>query len=507
MKKEMKLTTKLVGGFMAMGVMLLIGGLMGFSGITQMSNHLRVFSETYLPAVEAIGVISKAQQDISASVQSLLIPELFQNGSEKSRLLKDLTSAWERADGGWKSCEALTKTKAEEARWRELNSSWQAWRSGHHEILRFLKEGNRTKAYDLFSNRGKASLRQVEKSLWDLSALNFKLGKEAGNAGVSLERWQKRVASIGIFSGLLSALALGIFISRSIKNRINGITGDLAKISDEFAAASGQISASSHSLAKGTSEQAASVQETSSVAETLAADNREHNASVQNLQKITDDVEKIRNNTLKIIQDASDAMTEIKQSGMETSETVKAIETIAFQTNLLALNASVEAARAGEVGAGFAVVADEVRTLAIGSAEAANNASILIEKTVQAITKGAELVGTSNTEFQGYGKFAGQYADLMRQASKASRDQDIKFEKISNAINDINRVDQENAACAEETASAAEEMEYQTVAMKQYISELAGVIGQKGMPKVPAMELQKKGQMKRLPPGIRGIEQ
>ena len=485
---EVKLTTKLIGGFLVMGMMLIIGGLLGYSGLSRMSRHMEAFSDNYLPTAHALAGIREAHQDVAATLQSLLIDETAQGRVEKEGPYQALEEAWDRAGRSRDEYKRLPQNQEQERLRHQLESDWEAWHAGKDTIIRLLKEGNRTEAYALFSGEGMAAFEKVGNTLSALADLNLKRGQESGKAGADLERWHKQTALGGMIVGFCTALALGFLITHSIRKAVHGVAQNLSRLSEQFNDAAGQISFSSRQLAKGTSQQGGAVQETFDDTESLASTNREHDALLQKLLKITKDVEVVRNGTLTTIKEAAGEMEVIEQSGRETSATVKAIEKIAFQTNLLALNASVEAARAGEAGTAFAVVADEVRNLAIRSAEAAKSAGMLIEKTVQAISNGGELVNTSSTEFQGYGRFAQQYVTLITQASDGSRDQDLKFEQIHAAIRETNRVDRENAASAEQTAKAAEEMASQSSTLKDYISNLAQILGNSASDSPPVLK-------------------
>ncbi|HAA02439.1 MAG TPA: methyl-accepting chemotaxis protein, partial [Syntrophobacteraceae bacterium] len=119
-----------------------------------------------------------------------------------------------------------------------------------------------------------------------------------------------------------------------------------------------------------------------------------------------------------------------------------------------ALNAAVEAARAGEAGAGFAVVADEVRNLAMRAAEAARNTADLIEGTVKKVKDGSELMARTNQEFQQVAGSAGRVADLVGEISAASSEQAQGIEQINRAVTEMDKVTQQNAANAEESAAA-----------------------------------------------------
>jgi methyl-accepting chemotaxis protein len=169
-------------------------------------------------------------------------------------------------------------------------------------------------------------------------------------------------------------------------------------------------------------------------------------------------------------------MQEISSASQETSKIVKTIDEIAFQTNLLALNAAVEAARAGEAGAGFAVVASEVRNLAMRAAEAAKNTSGLLDGIVKKVKDGSDLTSKTNEAFNRVAESTAKVADLMGEISAASDEQALGIEQLNKAVSEMDKVIQQNAAGAEESASASGELSGQAATMKSIVTELVALV-------------------------------
>ena len=72
-------------------------------------------------------------------------------------------------------------------------------------------------------------------------------------------------------------------------------------------------------------------------------------------------------------------------------------------------------------------------------------------------------------------------ASLAGEISMASREQAQGIEQINKAVNEMDKVVQQNAANAEETASASEEMNAQTSQIKDFVVELKSLVeGSKG---------------------------
>ncbi|MGC4030960.1 MAG: methyl-accepting chemotaxis protein [Tepidisphaeraceae bacterium] len=175
----------------------------------------------------------------------------------------------------------------------------------------------------------------------------------------------------------------------------------------------------------------------------------------------------------------STAIHDIQKSAGETAKIVKVIDEIAFQTNLLALNAAVEAARAGEAGKGFAVVAEEVRNLAMRSAEAAKSTSAMIEQSVQN-SRGGVLIAEEVGQVLGEITSTSEKVNaLIAEIAQASSEQSKGIGQVNTAVTQMDKVTQSNAAAAEESASASEELAAQAAGMSGVVVELMALVGRK----------------------------
>ncbi|MBI9088379.1 MAG: hypothetical protein JEZ12_04125 [Desulfobacterium sp.] len=257
-------------------------------------------------------------------------------------------------------------------------------------------------------------------------------------------------------------------LSKVINNSITGLNND----ADQVSAASGVVLSSSQVLSQGAANQASSIEETGASLEEMAATTKQNgdNAGQANLEREETNHLILKANTA--MNKLTTSMDEISEASKETSKIVKTIDEIAFQTNLLALNASVEAARAGEAGAGFAVVAAEVRKLAMGAADAARNTSNLIETTVKKIMDGSQLVNMANDTFSKVSESAKKVGELVGEIAETSEEQSAGIEQINNAVAEVDKVIQQNAANAEASASASAQLNTQSVQMKGYIRDL-----------------------------------
>lgn len=280
------------------------------------------------------------------------------------------------------------------------------------------------------------------------------------------------VLVISVFSILLN-----VFVERKISGSIGESVGLMSESAERVSGVSGQIASASQNMAESASEQAASLEETSSSLSMMTTMTRRSVSDSGEACDLANQARSAADSGTIAMDKMGKAIADIQQGSDETAKIIKVIDEIAFQTNLLALNAAVEAARAGEAGKGFAVVAEEVRNLAMRSAEAAQTTTQLIEESVRYAGNGVSIVSEVGRALEEIVESIGKTAGIVENITSSAKEQAHGIEQIDSAVAHMDQVTQSNAATAEESASAAEELNVQAGKMNEAVARLAVLVG------------------------------
>jgi methyl-accepting chemotaxis protein len=227
---------------------------------------------------------------------------------------------------------------------------------------------------------------------------------------------------------------------RRVAREVTGAATSVATGAEQLSATAGQ-------LAEGASEQGAATEETTAAMEEIGA-------SVEQNADNAQQTDQLAAKAAGDAQTSGDAVGQTLAAMKDIAEKISIIEEIARKTDLLALNAAVEAARAGDHGRGFAVVASEVRKLAERSATAAGEISRLSRGGVALAENAGALLTQLVPDIR-------NTATLVQEVSAASREQTAGIEQTNKALQDLDRVTQQNATAAEQMAATAGELSSQ----------------------------------------------
>ena len=299
---------------------------------------------------------------------------------------------------------------------------------------------------------------------------------ELGPQAVASNNFAMVMTSAIALAALIIGILLALFLTRGINSALQKIIGQLRSGAEQVSAASEQLASSSQNMSEGANEQASSLEEVSSSLEEMAAMTKQNSENSQESKTMSDDVCGSAQKGKEVMEKMSTAISSIKVSADKTAKIIKTIDEIAMQTNLLALNAAVEAARAGEAGRGFAVVAEEVRNLAQRSADAAKNTADLIEESQENAENGVAVSQEVGEMLDTIVNKIDKASQLIAEVASASNEQAQGIEQVNTAVSQMDMVTQQNAANAEESASASEELSGQAQNLNAMVVDLVGVV-------------------------------
>ncbi len=269
---------------------------------------------------------------------------------------------------------------------------------------------------------------------------------------------------VGDFHDLLENMVV-------LNEHMSSTLSQIKEASQQVSVGSSQMSTSAQSLAEGATDQAGAVQELTatitSVSEIAAKTCDMATLSAANMGNATKDGEASRQEMANL----THAMESIMHTSHEIENIISMIEDIAEQTNLLSLNASIEAARAGEAGRGFAVVADQIGKLAADSGKSAVMTKDLINKSLDEITRGNEIVQNASLMMEKVLESMAAFAEEAKGAATATTSQASMLKEVEAGIEQISQVVQDNSAVAEETSAVSEELYAQAENLQEMIGQ------------------------------------
>ncbi len=432
---------------------------------------MNLFADVEAQTNEAVASAGKDEKSRAFIATRLLKDMLAIHRTEKQMILetdnevmrklqKQITASKASIDGLLGKLESVIQGK-EASTLKEFKQAWTDFTAVDDQVQKETLENGNQIAFDLSAGKGRQLSDQAQAVMKKIQESNEKKMAEAKLTSDKAYDAARLLMILFSAIGIVGSLALAAFLMSTINRRLRYITTSLSDGATQTSAAAGQVSAASQQLADGASEQASSLEETSSSLEEITSMAKQNTDNANRAKVLTDESAEVVTQANRSMTDLNRSMGEISESGQQIGKIIKTIDEIAFQTNLLALNAAVEAARAGEAGAGFAVVANEVRNLAMRAAEAAKNTSDLIEGTTQKITYGASLVSQTTQAFGSVATSTQKVVELVGEIAAASAEQTQGIEQINTAMAQVDKVTQQIAANAEESAAASEELNAQ----------------------------------------------
>lgn len=433
----MKVKTKIISGYVAISVLILIVTAVSLLGL----NQVRADYQDIIDSSDATAIVLREIQYYftgqANDERGFLLtgkPEFRNEIQQKSEHVKQMVE----------TLKPIMSLPRERELLSQLNDVHTKFTNMNLQVIDLYNQGKIAEAQQLSFNEGRKLRKDLETSFNELMKIQE---DESTNSRKNADSYTNRIKVIVIIvaiSIILLGILFGLFLSRNIVNPITKITedmkngnlnfADLVTTNDEVgtltrefgnmvtklrhmilsvqataeqvASASEQLNASAEQSAQAANQVAGAITRVSTGAEEqlVSVDNTRTTVGRMNdgIQRITSQVSNVSDSSSRAVKAANDgrdivdtacnqmnhidktvgdssiAVMKLGERSQEIGQIINTISGIANQTNLLALNAAIEAARAGEQGKGFAVVAEEVRKLAEQSEQSAKQIATLI---------------------------------------------------------------------------------------------------------------------------------
>ena len=510
MIKNLSIRARLALAMGFLGVLLVVGGVIGVVGVAISNNDVKELYSERLASSEALGQANVALSRAHLWLYRIALDPAGSDVPKETQTARDLLAESKKA---WDTYRKLPFSSPEEAqRAADANTKFDALvANGLEPMFGAIATHDAAKIPEVWRHIPPSLFIEASDAMDSLDQTQVTSARVTFDTAQIRFRWFVAIAIAGSLATLGAAALTWWSLQRAIGRPLSQALGHFKAIADgdlttrvdvhsndemgqlmtglqtmqskllqtisvvregsrSIDTAAHEITAGNTDLSQRTEEQAASLEETAASMEELTSTVRQNAENAKQANQVVSNTTLLVEQGNLATQEVVQTMRGLSESSGQIAEITTVIEGIAFQTNILSLNAAVEAARAGEQGRGFAVVASEVRSLAQRSATASREIKELITDSLKRVETGVRQVDLATGTMTEILASVRRVNDLMGEITAASEEQSKGIEQVNQAVAQMDRVTQQNAALVEQASAAALSLEEQAGQLEATVS-------------------------------------
>lgn len=467
----MTIGKKIIGGYAVLLMILMIVTATAFYSLNVTRESYTEFIDVEKEAILAATALQLEARDQSAQYRGLLLfPE------DQSRFLNELRESARQFDALIEKLRKLSLSEDGRRIIEEIAEIQKKYTEAQERGVTLVQQGKRREAIALSDKE----TRPLSAELRDKSGQYIELQqKHLADGRADVSRTLSRstlVLTAASLLALISGLAIGILLTRSVTRQLREAITQLSSSAAEILAMTMQVAAGAAETATAVSETTTTVEEVKQtaqvasqkaryVSETAQKASQSSQTGRRSVEGAIEGMGRIREQTESI----AESIVRLSEQSQAIGEIIATVSDLAEQSNLLAVNASIEAAKAGEHGKGFAVVAQEVRSLAEQSKQATVQVRGILSDiqkamgaAVMATEQGSKAVEAGVAQSTEAGESIRVLAESIVEAAQASmqiaassQQQLVGMDQVALAMENIKQASTQNVASTKQAETAA----------------------------------------------------